>query len=241
MVLTHCGHIFHEHCLRSWESKAGSRSCPVCRASLSRNGAWHRVHLKAQQHEGSKGSIDCRNDSNEHISLPSKKGKERETDRDVLSAMAAKEEENDKPANRFKYLPPQEVEEIQQVKLRGSALGSKLDMIVRHILYLRKLHADAIFDSDENASDTVTEDPYVELPPSEAKILVYSGWMYACDVLATAFAREKIGYVRLEGTSGNISAKRKERAVIEFRENPDITVFILHAQSQAAGLVSQFR
>lgn len=47
--------------------------------------------------------------------------------------------------------------------------------------------------------------------------------------------RENIGFVRLEGGAGSVT-KRKEAAVLEFKENPDVNVFILHAQSQAAGL-----
>jgi len=194
------------------------------------------------------------------------KGKGRATVLEKEQALEDIEGDAD-PSSQLNYLPPEEVEIIKGVPLQNAALGSKLDMITRHVIHLRDKHARAIRDADQpmtngdsssasssaspngkgrarestptlngtfGFSSTSLKDEDVQ--PTEAKILIYSGWQYACEVLASAFAREKIGYVRLENSAGN-SAKQKEKAVVEFKENPDVSVFILHAQSQAAGLV----
>jgi SNF2 family DNA or RNA helicase len=271
IVLTHCGHLYHEHCLRVWSSKAHTTTCPVCRASLRRENAWQRVHLKAPLPEPEKvrnsEDMDIDEDTNGGSARTrNSKGKGRATVIEKEQALEDIEGDAD-PSSQLNYLPPEEVETIKGVPLQNAALGSKLDMITRHVIHLRDKHARAIRDADEpmtngdpssassSASDgngkararestppnggmftSAFNDLSEDSQPTEAKILIYSGWQYACEVLASAFAREKIGYVRLETSAGN-SAKQKEKAVVEFKENPDVSVFILHAQSQAAGLV----
>jgi SNF2 family DNA or RNA helicase len=201
-------------------------------------------------------------DTNEgSASTRNNKGKGRATVMEKEQALEDIEGDAD-PSSQLNYLPPEEVETIKGVPSQNAALGSKLDMITRHVIHLRDKHARAIRDADQpmtngdsSASSTngkarvrestpplngmftsSSNDLSEDVHPTEAKILIYSGWQYACEVLASAFAREKIGYVRLENSAGN-SAKQKEKAVVEFKENPDVSVFILHAQSQAAGLV----
>lgn len=40
-----CGHVFHNHCIKDWETKGGDR-CPLCRKMLS--GAEYRVTLNIE-------------------------------------------------------------------------------------------------------------------------------------------------------------------------------------------------
>lgn len=153
---------------------------------------------------------------------------------------------NDDPSRQLKFLAPEEVEHILDMPLAGASLGSKLDTIVKHVKLLRERHQTAIEKYDEDLAQgraggrrDTTSHPGVSAldtadPPSEAKVLIYSAWQYACDVLAAAFRREGIRFVRLEGGGSG----KKENATLEFKENPDCAVFILHAKSQAAGLVS---
>jgi hypothetical protein len=158
----------------------------------------------------------------------------------------AEEVTDEDPSRQLKFLAPEEVEHILDMPLADASLGTKLDTIVKHVKLLRERHQMAIEKYDEDIAqgrgngrrDTSSHSGLATFnntgPPSEAKVLIYSAWQYACDVLAAAFRRDDIRFVRLEGGS----AGKKENAPLEFKENPDCTVFILHAKSQAAGLVS---
>ena len=231
-VVTSCVHLFHWECLARWFMAGLSHTCPVCRSSLLAPRSVIKISDKAVQLSKDKGkqreaSPISRVDTVVEAGPSSMKI---EDIGDEMEGLDEKEEEVVDMRSKFNYLDEEEIELIKDVALRGAALGSKLDFITKHVLHLREKHQRAIdaFYADEgrmNRSDK---------PPTEAKILIYSGWQYACDVLAQALERERIGYVRLE-TPGK---GRKESAVIDFKENPDIAVFILHAQSQAAGLVS---
>ena len=230
-VVTSCVHLFHWECLARWFMAGLSHTCPVCRSSLLAPRSVIKISDKAVQLSKDKGkqreaSPISRADTVVEAGPSSMKI---EDIGDEMEGLDEKEEEVVDMRSKFNYLDEEEIELIKDVALRGAALGSKLDFITKHVLHLREKHQRAIdaFYSDEGGMDRTDK------PPTEAKILIYSGWQYACDVLAQALERERIGYVRLE-TPGK---GRKESAVIDFKENPDIAVFILHAQSQAAGLV----
>lgn len=214
VVLTFCAHLFHENCLKAWCNRAGSRSCPVCRSSVRGEHTWQRVHLKG---------VDA-------VQEPAKDDAARQVQEDIAMPSAESRDETNDPRKKLNYMSPEDVESIQKVVLQGEALGSKLDLVVKHVLFLRNRHEDAILEASQdsvNNTDRTTK--------KEAKILIYSGWKYACDVLASAFARQGVGFVRLEGGAGSKN-RTKDQAVLEFNEKPDVSVFILHAQSQAAGL-----
>ncbi|KAF9189604.1 hypothetical protein BGZ51_009423 [Haplosporangium sp. Z 767] len=82
--------------------------------------------------------------------------------------------------------------------------GSKIDSIVRHIAYL------------------VREDPTI-------KCLVFSQWSNLLRLLEKSLFINRIGYVKLDGSS-------IKTAVKQFKEDQDKHVFMLHAKSQSAGL-----
>lgn len=230
-VITHCVHLFHWNCLALWFDTRFNRTCPVCRSSLNHSKAFTKLADKkiikplAIKQKPS--------DSDPDTSMPDQAGPSSVKVEDIVEAEGLAETDDldeDKLETKFNYLPQGELELINDVALKGAALGSKLDFITKHVLHLRDKHQRAMNDfyADDGRANAS------EKAPTEAKILIYSGWQYACEVLAQALERERIGYVRLE-TPGK---GRKENAVIDFKENPDVAVFILHAQSQAAGLVS---
>ena len=232
----------HERCLKTWCHRSGRSTCPVCRASLARNRAWVKIQVKGSEPAAEEGKEKAGD------SKTRKPKKRAETEATVASTSGTPfngvpttmdidevEDDTENPAKQLNYLPAEELEAILDTPLQGASLGTKLDAIVKHVKLLRKRHQKAIEEYDEamsarNARGHPTA--HAEAPPTEAKVLIYSAWQYACDVLAAAFRREQIGHVRLEGGG------KKEKAPIEFRENPDCAVFILHAKSQAAGLVS---
>lgn len=67
----------------------------------------------------------------------------------------------------------------------------------------------------------------------DAKIVIFSTWTEALTLLMEALSRNGVRYIRLEGQTGK---GKKESVVKRFQEDPDIAVFLLHTQSQAAGL-----
>ncbi|KAJ3282565.1 hypothetical protein HK104_010832 [Borealophlyctis nickersoniae] len=99
--------------------------------------------------------------------------------------------------------------DLQSIKISGS-FGTKLDTIIRHIRHIR------------------STDP-------TAKALVFSRWGQVLDILGQGLTENDLQWVKLEGGSG-AKAKGKGDAVIRFREDPEIAVFMLNARSQAAGL-----
>jgi hypothetical protein len=98
---------------------------------------------------------------------------------------------------------------FDEVLARGSAsnnLGIKLDTIIQHIRALRE------------------EDPL-------AKIVLFSAWTEALRLCCSVFEHSGIRYVTLDKAKKNqISAAQ------QFQSNPEVAVFVLHSQSQAAGL-----
>lgn len=233
----------HEKCLRTWCARSGSSTCPVCRASLARTRAWVRIRVKGTEMEV---EGECKPEDSSKADPSVKTASDQRSDQlaagtsanGILARTRFEEVDDDldDPAKQLNLLAPAEVEAILDMPLQGASLGTKLDTIVKHVKLLRLRHQKAIEEYDEaissrNAANHPTSASRTGPAPTEAKILIYSAWQYACDVLAAAFRREHIGHVRLEGGG------KKENAPINFRENPDCAVFILHAKSQAAGLV----
>ncbi|CEQ41752.1 SPOSA6832_03505 [Sporobolomyces salmonicolor] len=100
-----------------------------------------------------------------------------------------------------------EIDRIREIETTVP-LSSKSDFIVKHVKLLRR------------------RDP-------EAKIVIFSAWQDALQLLMEAFSRNGIQYVRLEGASGK---GKKEGVVKRFINDPDIAAFFLHTKSQSAGL-----
>lgn len=86
-----------------------------------------------------------------------------------------------------------------------SPLSSKTDFLVKHVKLLRQ------------------RDPL-------AKIVLFSAFTEALAVVMQAFARNAIGFCRLEANG------KKEAVVQRFVEDPSVAVFLLHSRSQSAGL-----
>ncbi|KAJ3027794.1 hypothetical protein HDV00_010853, partial [Rhizophlyctis rosea] len=84
--------------------------------------------------------------------------------------------------------------------------GTKLDTIIRHVIHLRR------------------EDPTV-------KALVFSQWEGVLGILERGMKDNGVGCVKLEGGKGG-----KGKAVVKFKEDDEVAVFLLHGRSQSAGL-----
>ena len=263
-VLTACGHIYHELCLTGWLRASGTQTCPVCRESLAQADSWHKISFakkaplpEVKKEEGAEeadagNSVNVTSAESVHVANTTQGSTEASSSRStaVNGHGAALNADDGNPLEGLNLLQARDLEAIGAVELRGRPLGSKLDTVLKHIRYLKDKHLEAIEKADsrqassdlgakgkgkgkERARDAEGQTSS-GAPATDAKILVYSGWSYAVDVLASAMRTEGIGCVRLEGSSK--TKRDREKAIIEFRDNPDCTVFILHAASQAAGL-----
>ncbi|KAG0266776.1 hypothetical protein DFQ27_009445 [Actinomortierella ambigua] len=103
----------------------------------------------------------------------------------------------------------QQVPEAIKAMPVNTGYGSKVDSISRHIAFLIK------------------ENPSV-------KCIVFSQWQTVLDLLGASLDMNKIGYVKLAG--GRSRKGWRGKAVLQFKEDPETHVFMLHAKSQSAGL-----
>ncbi|KAL1836990.1 hypothetical protein VTJ49DRAFT_4410 [Mycothermus thermophilus] len=176
-VLTVCGHQFCKECITLWFQ--AHHSCPVCKRSL----AWSNLHditLKAQElkvHTDTSHQDGDRQDTKTH-GAAAKKG---------LSIYAE--------------FSAEKLAEIQNIELDGPSFTTKVDTLIRHLLWLRQ------------------SDP-------GAKFIVFSQYKEFLDILGAAFKTYAIGHASFDGAHG----------ITDFKEDPAIEVFLLHARAHASGL-----
>lgn len=183
--LTPCGHKFCKACLDEW-LKARS-SCPICKTYITRDTVHHFTHyesdLKAQAVEN--GTHDSSAQSTHK-------------DSDVVHQV-------------YKQLDEATLKKISLIQLKNS-YGSKVDLIVKQVLYLR------------------SENP-------EVQIVVFSQWQDLLVILAFAFDMAGISYVSAKGSHVAQYKNKKEDPVEEFKKKDNMkTCFLLNAQAQASGL-----
>ena len=64
---------------------------------------------------------------------------------------------------------------------------------------------------------------FVRVEP-EAKVVIFSAWIDALDLLMESFTRNGLKFVRLEGANGK---GKKEGVAKIFQESPDVAAFFL--------------
>jgi E3 ubiquitin-protein ligase SHPRH len=108
------------------------------------------------------------------------------------------------------------LERMSKISINGS-FGTKLDSIIRHILYI------------------------IQENPTE-KILCFSQWSKLNEILSRGLEQNRIGYITLEGSNwdptinGSKKLKDKSQSVTEFINNPSLNVIMLNMKSQSSGL-----
>ncbi|GAA5838983.1 hypothetical protein JCM9279_002557 [Rhodotorula babjevae] len=90
----------------------------------------------------------------------------------------------------------------------AAPLSSKSDFITKTVKHLRRVDADA-------------------------KVVIFSAWIDALDLLMESFTRNGLKFVRLEGANGK---GKKEGVAKSFQEDQEVAAFFLHTRSQSAGL-----
>uniref|UniRef100_A0A0L0NRG2 RING-type domain-containing protein n=1 Tax=Candidozyma auris TaxID=498019 RepID=A0A0L0NRG2_CANAR len=183
--LTPCGHKFCKACLEEWLKTRSN--CPVCKSYTIRDTVHHFTHyesdLKAQAVE-----------NGTHVPAHPKDSPDTSAVHQV-----------------YRQLDDETLTKISNMKLENS-YGSKVDLIVKQVLYLR------------------SQDP-------DTQIVVFSQWQDLLVILAFAFDMAGITYVSAKGSHVAQYKSRKEDPVEEFKRKDDIkTCFLLNAQAQASGL-----
>lgn len=171
-VLTVCGHQFCKECITFWFR--AHHNCPVCKRHLDQSNL-HDITLKPQVLT----VHDERDNEQLHDSqrTPTKK------------------------TSIYSEFNPEKLAEIKNIDLKGPHFTTKVDTLVRHLLWLRE------------------SDP-------GAKSIVFSQYKDFLDVLREAFSRYRIGHTSFDRANG----------ITQFKEDPAIEVFLLHARAHASGL-----
>lgn len=105
----------------------------------------------------------------------------------------------------YRVLPDALRIEIEQIPSEGR-YGSKLDLLVKHLLYLRRTTGE--------------------------KSLVFSSFARGLDLVAESLRANGVRYARLEGGG---SSKVGE-TVAQFQTDPELPILLLHSEVQSAGL-----
>jgi len=109
-TLTVCGHQFCKECITMWWSE--HRNCPVCKRKLQLTD-FYDVTYRAV--ESSKQLNSMENSSESLVKSTSSQGN-----------------------SIYTSIPPSMLEDIKFIDIRGGSYGSKVDTLVRHIIYLRQ-------------------------------------------------------------------------------------------------------
>ncbi|KAL1880224.1 hypothetical protein VTK73DRAFT_6052 [Phialemonium thermophilum] len=153
-VLTVCGHQFCKECIGLWFR--AHHNCPMCKKKLDRTNL-HDITLRPNQ-------LQVRSET------------ARQTTLDPTESPASK-----KPSI-YSEFNPEKLAEIQNIELRGPDFTTKVNNLIRHLLWLRQ------------------SDP-------GAKSIVFSQYKDFLGILEFAFKRNGIGYTSFDQADGVVQFK----------------------------------
>ncbi|KAK3327798.1 SNF2 family N-terminal domain-containing protein [Cercophora scortea] len=151
-VLTVCGHKFCKSCITLWFR--AHHNCPMCKRKLQPSNL-HDITLKPQ-------GLKVRSESDHGGSN---------------SPTQTQHAHNRKVPGIYTEFSPEKLAAIKNIELKGPCYTTKVDTLIRHILWLR------------------TSDP-------GAKSIVFSQYKEFLDVLAAAFRRYRIGCTSFDKAHG---------------------------------------
>lgn len=230
VLLQVCGHLVCETCFQTWSQRHWT--CPVCRAKLPHKtgDSVHRVtyQMNDPAKKNTPGSYGT--DPIDHTSLSMGLVRSNTTS---LPGVDTPVVHGGRQLNldEMDVVEVRERSDILETPAMGGHQGSKVDMLIRHLRYITQ--------------------------HSQDKALVFSDFSRGLDVVASALDMNGIPYVRSDGTQQRhsrhhrhgrpfpahrgSSAPRLRAGGIRncaaiFRTDPEIRIFLLHADSQASGL-----
>ncbi|KAI8192877.1 putative ATP-dependent helicase [Colletotrichum sp. SAR 10_65] len=147
-VLTVCGHQFCKDCIKQWYR--AHHNCPMCKRKL-RLTELHDITLKPRE-----------------VKL---------LEETTTSTTHEPKDKNVRTNGIYSQFGSEKIAQIKDIELAGLSYGSKVDSIVRHIIWLRKT------------------DP-------GAKSIVFTQYRSFLGVLSAAFFRYKIGFASIDSSTG---------------------------------------
>ncbi|KAK5993198.1 putative ATP-dependent helicase [Cladobotryum mycophilum] len=165
-VLTVCGHQFCKECMMMWFK--AHRNCPVCKKVLKADNL-HDIVINSQ-------ALQVRIEGSNQLAEEAGDGQ------------LQKRETQSPNARIYTEFNAEKLEEMKNIELDGPSFTTKVDTLVRHLLWLRE------------------SDP-------GAKSIVFSQYKDFLDILRNAFARFRIGFASIDDANG--ITKFKEDPAIE--------------------------
>ncbi|KAI5461114.1 SNF2 family N-terminal domain-containing protein [Mariannaea sp. PMI_226] len=163
-VLTVCGHQFCKECMMLWFR--AHHNCPVCKRGL-KPANLHDITINPQQ-------LKVHNDSS--------------SQNDTAKESATRQNPSPKKTMLYAEFTAEKLAEIQNINLEGPSFTTKVDTLVKHLMWLRE------------------SDP-------GAKSIVFSQYKGFLNILRNAFARFRIGFASIDDPKGII--RFKEDASVE--------------------------
>ncbi|VEU20386.1 DEKNAAC101367 [Brettanomyces naardenensis] len=215
-TLTACGHQYCKECLREWTKN--KPTCPVCGRTLRKSDLYTFTHTRKQLKGGLVEDSQTTVKDEDGINIESDQMAD-----DIGRLNNTKVMEKDL-FKIYKSLDDEILREIMNISLVES-YGSKIDMIVRQVLFLKRHEEDV-------------------------QVLVFSQWSDFLKLVGHAMAENGIRFLssvdmprsdvgrrgaRL-GVSKVMKSLRGSADIEEFKKDPQITCFLLNAKAQAAGL-----
>ncbi|CAK7228761.1 hypothetical protein SCUCBS95973_006990 [Sporothrix curviconia] len=161
-VLTVCGHQFCKECITLWFR--AHHNCPVCKRKLTLDNL-HDITLKAQSLKvvDEHGNGGQHNETGQHTHQ-----KNQQQQQQLVES---------KKAGIYATFSTEKLEEIKNIDLPGPSFTTKVDTIVRHLMWLRSTDAGA-------------------------KSIVFSQYPAFLSILAEAFRRYRIAFSRYADRNG---------------------------------------
>ncbi|KAH9916397.1 SNF2 family N-terminal domain-containing protein [Epithele typhae] len=162
--ITQCAHVYCEDCMKTWVSRAEGKACPVCRVPIN-------------------------SDQLQRFSIDNKSDQPPQPPPQILANNEMMP--RSRRAIEYNYIDRQLLEDIQSQDLIGS-FGSKIETLVKHLLYLN-----------------ITE--------PGAKSIVFSAWADSLLIIQHALSTNGITCLRIDQNTGRQNAAKKFRTDPEIR------------------------
>ena len=202
-VLTPCGHLLCRECLFGSLQYFGGAKCPVCRA---------KVNMK---------TVLPINDTIDVTAAPTM----------------------DDLQSNGKTIRSAKLDAMVKI-LKSKLLNSSISDNVANVLVSSRRGVDICHDVEKSVSnspgtsykpsDGIRSDQTPSHSPAKhKKAVIFSQWTYMLDLISFVLKREKISFVRLDGS---MSQAKREKAVKEFKTEDHIQVMVMSLKAGGLGL-----
>ncbi|KAF3915831.1 hypothetical protein ABW21_db0208734 [Orbilia brochopaga] len=179
-VLTVCGHQFCQECMTAWFKH--HPSCPVCKRRLKTSVDLYPVRYNTEN------NVTIEKEVREAPGASSSTATTRNTDRSASMPAG-----HDAPQNNgiqiYTGIDEEIFQQIRKMPVKES-FGSKIDMVVKHLLWIRRTTA--------------------------TKSVIFSQWKEVLDVFQNALRTNGISFTSLEDKTGGLQAFKRDPKIEVF-------------------------